>query len=83
MHTQAYVGRIALCTRKKLLKSGKIRDFYGNNSPRYITYPIFDAHLHTCHSQRAQEQPKTKYEPGHLITVNYALKKRIIYLSQL
>ena len=30
MHNQPYVGHIALCTRKKLLKSGEIRDFYGN-----------------------------------------------------
>ena len=29
MHNQPYVGRIALCTRKRLLKSGEIRDFYG------------------------------------------------------
>ena len=29
MHNQPYVGRIALCTRKKLLKSGEIRHFYG------------------------------------------------------
>ena len=29
MHNQPYVGRITLCTRKKLLKSGEIRDFYG------------------------------------------------------
>ena len=29
MHNQPYIGRIALCTRKKLLKSGEIRDFYG------------------------------------------------------
>ena len=29
MHKQPYVGRIALCTRKKLLKSGEIRHFYG------------------------------------------------------
>ena len=29
MHNQPYVGRIALCKRKKLLKSGEIRDFYG------------------------------------------------------
>ena len=28
---QPYVGRIALCTRKKLLKSGEIRDFYGTS----------------------------------------------------
>ena len=39
--------------------------------------------LHTCHSKRAQEQPKTKYEPGQLITVIMLLKKSIIYLSQL
>ena len=32
MHYQPYVGRIALalCTRKKLLKSGEIRHFYGS-----------------------------------------------------
>ena len=30
MHNQPYVGRIALCTRKKLIKSGEIRHFYGN-----------------------------------------------------
>ena len=30
MHNQSYVGRIALCTRKKLLKSGEIRHIYGN-----------------------------------------------------
>ena len=29
MHNQPYVGRIAVCTRKKLLKSGEIRHFYG------------------------------------------------------
>ena len=29
MHNQPYVGRVALCTRKKLLKSGEIRHFYG------------------------------------------------------
>ena len=29
MHNQPYVGCIALCTRKKLLKSGEIRHFYG------------------------------------------------------
>ena len=29
MHNKPYVGRIALCTRKKLLKSGEIRHFYG------------------------------------------------------
>ena len=29
MHNQPYVGRIALCKRKKLLKSGEIRHFYG------------------------------------------------------
>ena len=28
MHNQPYVGRIALGTRKKLLKSGEIRNFY-------------------------------------------------------
>ena len=28
MHNQPYVGRIALCTRKKLLKNGEIRHFY-------------------------------------------------------
>ena len=34
MHNQPYVnvGCIALCTRKKLLKSGAIRDFYGNSN---------------------------------------------------
>ena len=31
MHNQPYVGRIALGTRKKLLKSGEIRHFYGIN----------------------------------------------------
>ena len=30
MHNQSYVGCIALCTRKKLLKSGEIRGFYGH-----------------------------------------------------
>ena len=30
MHNQPYVGRIALCTRKKLLKSVEIRDFYSS-----------------------------------------------------
>ena len=29
MHNQPYVGRRALGTRKKLLKSGEIRHFYG------------------------------------------------------
>ena len=29
MHNQPYVGRITLCTRKKLLKSGEIKAFYG------------------------------------------------------
>ena len=29
MHNQPYVGRVSLCARKKLLKSGEIRDFYG------------------------------------------------------
>ena len=29
MHNQPYLCRIALCTRKKLLKSGEIRHFYG------------------------------------------------------
>ena len=29
MHNQLYVGPIALCTRKKLLKSGEIRYSYG------------------------------------------------------
>ena len=42
MHNQPHVGRIALCTttRKKLLKSGEIRDFYGN-SYNYIYNIIY------------------------------------------
>ena len=40
MHNQPYVGRIALCTRKKLLKlkSGEIRHFYGNQEKYQISY---------------------------------------------
>ena len=34
MHNKPYVGRIALCTRKKLLKSGEIRHFYGTRGLR-------------------------------------------------
>ena len=33
MNNQPYVGRIALCTRKKLLKSGEIRAFYSISIP--------------------------------------------------
>ena len=29
MHKQPYLGRIALCIRKKTLQSGEIRAFYG------------------------------------------------------
>ena len=39
MHNQPYVGRITLHTRKKLLKSGEIRHFYGNQQ-------IFRKNLH-------------------------------------
>ena len=39
MHNQPYVGRITLRTRKKLLKSGEIRHFYGNQQ-------IFRKNLH-------------------------------------
>ena len=45
--------------------------------------PPLVVNLHTCHSKRAQEQPKTKYEPGPLINVIMPLLKGIIYLSQL
>ena len=31
MHNQPCVGRIALCEKKKLLKSGEIRNFRGIN----------------------------------------------------
>ena len=41
MHNQHYVGRIALCTRKKMLKSGEIRHFYGIVSSRHVPYPSF------------------------------------------
>ena len=54
MHNQPYVGRIALCTRKKLLKSGEIRHFYGtslltslNTALHYSAHTILFTSLHT------------------------------------
>ena len=55
MHNQPYVGRIALCKRKKLLKSGEIRDFYGTMNVQSDVLHLY----FVCCSHLAQPTSKT------------------------
>ena len=63
MHNQPYAGRIALGTRKKLLKSGEIRHFYG-------TYTLHCT-LYTAHCTEYTKFSAARYFYLKLITMRY------------
>ena len=70
MPNQPYVGRIALSTRKKLLKSGEIRHFYGtvyNVHSTHCLYVHYTLSVHTC--------LKSQWHYNVIVILNmYALK---------